>query len=74
MLLCPNLNLLPSWAVILPREVGNPTRPVKLELAIYPDLQVWKFRWAAALFWAIFIASSVDLCYRVSVISNILFL
>ncbi|KAM0823114.1 hypothetical protein ACQ4PT_071078 [Festuca glaucescens] len=31
------------WAVILPREVGNPTRPVKLELAIYPDLQVWTY-------------------------------
>ncbi|KAK1680745.1 hypothetical protein QYE76_041593 [Lolium multiflorum] len=32
------------WAVILPREVGNPTRPVKLELAIYPDLQAAKPR------------------------------
>ncbi|KAM0833205.1 hypothetical protein ACQ4PT_064408 [Festuca glaucescens] len=32
------------WAVILPREVGNPTRPVKLELAIYPELQAAKPR------------------------------
>jgi hypothetical protein len=32
--------LFPSWAVILPREVRTPTRPLKLELAIYPELQV----------------------------------
>ncbi|CAM0946540.1 unnamed protein product [Alopecurus aequalis] len=32
------------WAVILPREVGNPTRPLKLELAIYPELQAAKPR------------------------------
>jgi hypothetical protein len=31
---------IPSWAVVLPREVRTPTRPLKLELAIYPELQV----------------------------------
>ena len=50
MWLYPNMNLLPSWAVILPREVGNPTRPVKLELAIYPESQVWKFAGVLLLF------------------------
>jgi hypothetical protein len=28
------------WAVILPREARNQTRPLKLELTIYPELQV----------------------------------
>ncbi|CAD6220152.1 unnamed protein product [Miscanthus lutarioriparius] len=32
------------WAVILPREVRTPTRPLKLELAIYPELQASKPR------------------------------
>ncbi|KAF6993723.1 hypothetical protein CFC21_010572 [Triticum aestivum] len=32
------------WAVILPREARSPTRPVKLELAIYPELQAAKPR------------------------------
>ncbi|WVZ62930.1 hypothetical protein U9M48_012620 [Paspalum notatum var. saurae] len=32
------------WAVILPREVRTPTRPPKLELAIYPELQASKPR------------------------------
>ncbi|KAK3126926.1 hypothetical protein QOZ80_7AG0565310 [Eleusine coracana subsp. coracana] len=32
------------WAVVLPREVRTPTRPLKLELAIYPDLQASKPR------------------------------
>ncbi|KQK16453.1 probable E3 ubiquitin-protein ligase XBOS34 [Brachypodium distachyon] len=32
------------WAVILPREARNPARPVKLELAIYPELQASKPR------------------------------
>ncbi|XP_062189679.1 probable E3 ubiquitin-protein ligase XBOS34 isoform X2 [Phragmites australis] len=27
------------WAVVLPLEVRSPTRPLKLELAIYPELQ-----------------------------------
>jgi hypothetical protein len=40
MLLYPNLNSLPSWAVILPCEARNLSRPTKLELAIYPELQV----------------------------------
>jgi hypothetical protein len=31
---------IPSWAVVLPREVRTPTRLLKLELAIYPELQV----------------------------------
>ncbi|KAF0909307.1 hypothetical protein E2562_034947 [Oryza meyeriana var. granulata] len=30
------------WAVILPREARNQTRPLKLELAIYPELQASK--------------------------------
>jgi len=32
------------WAVILPREARNPSRPTKLELAIYPELQAAKPR------------------------------
>ncbi|XP_062187168.1 probable E3 ubiquitin-protein ligase XBOS34 [Phragmites australis] len=32
------------WAVVLPREVRTPTRPLKLELAIYPELQASKPR------------------------------
>lgn len=32
------------WTVILPREVRTPTRPLKLELAIYPELQASKPR------------------------------
>lgn len=30
------------WAVILPREARNQTRPLKLELTIYPELQASK--------------------------------
>ncbi|RCV10541.1 hypothetical protein SETIT_2G119800v2 [Setaria italica] len=32
------------WAVVLPREVRTPTRLLKLELAIYPELQASKPR------------------------------
>ncbi|KAF8690839.1 hypothetical protein HU200_041236 [Digitaria exilis] len=32
------------WAVVLPREVRAPTRQLKLELAIYPELQASKPR------------------------------
>lgn len=32
------------WAVVLPREVRTPTRPLKLEIAIYPELQASKPR------------------------------
>ncbi|KAL6639428.1 hypothetical protein ACP70R_023158 [Stipagrostis hirtigluma subsp. patula] len=32
------------WAVVLPREVRSPTRALKLELAIYPELQASKPR------------------------------
>ncbi|KAG1361832.1 putative E3 ubiquitin-protein ligase XBOS34 [Cocos nucifera] len=40
----PQLMSRKIWAVVLPCDSRNPTRPLKFELAIYPELQVAKPR------------------------------